>query len=186
MVSRYLTIDIFATSWCFGVTKPNQLTPVIESSDSGQQFDLSQLGYLEAEDPDSSINYPVVTGKGDIKESLAICEILSLQLQVPFRRDAVLKVLEGQLARQKSLSLQLIAGVLELLGLKCQLATVGKKYINSIEAPAVLFIDGVPCILQHNSNSTITLSHPHKGVEKLSVDSIQSLLEDNFEFLIPV
>ena len=73
-------------------------------------------------------------GQGQLEEALAVCEMAALQQQVPFRRDAIAKVLEDQFRRDKTLSLELLAGLLELLGLNCQLADVETQHLLSVEA----------------------------------------------------
>ena len=67
---------------------------------------LEQLGILEG-DHLLMKRFPEVRGKGRLEEALAVCEIAALQQQVPFRRDAVVKVLEDQFRRDKALSLEL-------------------------------------------------------------------------------
>ena len=68
-----------------------------------------------------------------------MCEMIALHQQVPFRRDAIQKVLDSQFRRDKGLTLELIAGLCELLGMTSQLAKTSTEHINSIEAPAVFF-----------------------------------------------
>ena len=51
---------------------------------------------------------------GDPQE--AGVEMAALQLQVPFRRDVLQKVLEDQFRRDKTLSLELLAALTELIG----------------------------------------------------------------------
>ena len=55
---------------------------------------------------------------------MAVCEMIALQQRVPFRRDAIEKILQSQFNRDKELSLEFIAGLTELLGLKTQLGAV--------------------------------------------------------------
>ena len=78
---------------------------------------------------------------------MAVCEMVALQQEVPFRRDTI-KVIESQFRRDKGLSIELMAGLTELLGMTSQLAAIDTNYINSIEAPAILFLEDVPVILQ--------------------------------------
>ena len=63
--------------------------------------------------------------------------MIALHQQVPFRRDAIIKVLESQFRRDKGITLELIGGLCELLGLTSQLAETASVHINSVEGPAV-------------------------------------------------
>ena len=94
---------------------------------------LQQLGILEDDTLDDDQRFPLVRGQGTLDEALAVCEMAALQQQVLFRRDAIKKVLEDQFRRDKSLSLELLAGLTELIGLKSQLGEVDSRYLGSLE-----------------------------------------------------
>jgi HlyB family type I secretion system ABC transporter len=146
---------------------------------------LEQLGILEDDQLVLDERFPSVRGRGQLEEALAVCEMASLQQQVPFRRDAIAKVLENQFRRDKTLSLELLAGLLELLGLNCQLAEAESKHLLSVEAPAVFLLEGVPVVLFANSGSTLVLGHPHRGLVRESASDLQASLGTNLRFALP-
>ena len=76
--------------------------------------DLQQLGILEDDHLHDEARYPTLKGRGPKREALAVCEMIALNQQVPFRKDSIQKVLEGQFRRDKGLSLELIGGLCEL------------------------------------------------------------------------
>ena len=55
---------------------------------------LSELGITEEDNRDIKDIYPIIKGKGDLQESLAVCEMVSLYLKVPFRHDMLKKLLK--------------------------------------------------------------------------------------------
>ena len=146
---------------------------------------LEQLGILEGDDLALEQRFPIVRGKGQLDEALAVCEMASLQQHVPFRRDAIEKVLEGHFRRNKTLSLELLAALLELLGLNCQMADVDPRFISSVEAPALFLLQGVPVVLYANSGSTLILGHPHRGLVHESVEAVQNAMSDSLRFALP-
>ena len=148
-------------------------------------LDLYQLGILEDDHLDDESRYPIVKGKGPLQEAMAICEMVALQQQVPFRRDVIQKVIESQFQRDKGLSIELLAGLTELLGLTSQLAATESKYINSIEAPAILFVEDIPVILQGVKNGEILIAHPHHGLQRLSITRLQELVGDKVRYILP-
>ena len=84
--------------------------------------DLQRLGILEDDHLHDEARHPIVRGQGEPREALAVCEMVSLYQQVPFRRDAIQKVLDGQFRRDKGVTLELMAGLCEILGMtiNCQ------------------------------------------------------------------
>ena len=146
---------------------------------------LEQLGILEGDHLVLEERFPIVRGQGQLDEALAVCEMVALHQQVPFRRDAISKVLESQFRRDKTLSLELLAALLELLGLNCQLGDVDSQFILSVEAPALFLLEGVPVVLYANSGSTVVIGHPHRGLVRESAESLQDVLEIHCALLCP-
>lgn len=173
------------------VIQPNKSQQDIGSGDSIQPYvelpaqSLEQLGILEGDNLVLEERFPQVLGKGQFDESMAVCEMAALQQQVPFRRDVIAKVLEGQFRRDKTLSLELLAGLLELLGLNCQLAVVDTQNLLSVEAPAVFLLEGVPVVLFAHTGGKLVLGHPHRGIYRQSADTLLTALGESLKFVSP-
>lgn len=148
-------------------------------------LDLQQLGILEDDHLHDEARHPTVRGKGPQREALAVCEMVALNQQVPFRRDAIQKVLEDQFRRDKGLTLELIAGLCELLGMNSQLAKTAAAHINSVEAPAIFFLDDVPIVFYGIQKGKLVIAHPHHGVQKLPLGRVTAQLGDEFRFVLP-
>ncbi len=159
---------------------------VKDASDSDKTpTDLQQLGILEEDTLHDEARHPVVRGKGQLREALAVCEMMALNQQVPFRRDSIQKVLESQFRRDKGLTLELVAGLCELLGMTSQLARTAKTHINSVEAPAVLFIDEIPVVFYGMERGKLIIAHPHHGIKKLTLEQVEEKLDEEFRFVLP-
>lgn len=147
--------------------------------------DLSQLGILEDDHLSDETRFPSLKGNGPLSEAMAVIEMVALQLQVPFRRDAIQKVLEDQFRRDKGLSLELIAGLCELLGMTSQLAETSSEHLAIIEFPALLLLEGVPVILYGIRRGNVVIAHPHLGIQRVPLQQLKSQLDDNFRFVLP-
>ena len=90
------------------VLTPNSSTiNEIQKLESIGSVSLEQLGIVEHESVDELSKFPSIKGEGVLYESMAACEMIALVNNVPFRRDAIKKILEEQFRRDKSLSLEL-------------------------------------------------------------------------------
>jgi len=147
--------------------------------------DMHKLGILEDDLLIDEERYPLVRGRGPLNEVLAVCEMVALQYEVPFRRDAVQKVLEVQLQRDNVISLELLSGLCELLGMTTQLAETASIHIGSVESPAVLILDGIPIIFQGLKKGKAIILHPHLGVKKIPQSEFISSLGEKFRFSLP-
>ena len=86
---------------------------------------------------------------------------------------------------EQSLSLELIAGLCELLGLSSQLAKTATSYVNSVEAPAVLFFEDVPVVFYGVKRGNIVIAHPNHGIQKLTLEEFRTKLDEKFRFMLP-
>ena len=167
---------------------PQPLDQQLPVDDMEQQLpvvSLQQLGILEDDTLADSQRYPLVRGQGTLQEALAVCEMVALQQRVPFRRDALQKVLEDQFRRDKSLSLELLAGLMELMGLKSQLGSVDSRYLGSLEAPALLMLEGSPVVVFAVKRDALVLGHPRRGLQQLPIAEVQQQLGESVNFVLP-
>ncbi len=146
---------------------------------------LHQLGILDGDELQDDFRYPLVRGNGVLPEAMAACEMIALVQRVPFRRDSVKKVLEDQFRRDKSLSLELLGGLLESLGLRTQLGSVENAYLGSLEAPAVLMLEGTPVVLFQMAPNAVVLGHPRSGLVRESLESFQKKFGETVRFALP-
>ena len=146
---------------------------------------LQQLGILEDDTLDDDQRFPLVRGQGTLDEAWRFCEMAALQQQVPFRRDAIKKVLEDQFRRDKSLSLELLAGLTELIGLKSQLGEVDSRYLGSLETPALLMLEGCPVIVFAVKAKEALVGHPRRGPVRFPWWNCSRCLEKKARFVLP-
>ena len=154
----------------------------LEASNS---ISLHQLGILEGDSLTDLDRFPFIRGKGDLKATLAVCEMLALVQKVPFRRDAIQKILEDQFRRDKKLTLELLGGLAEGMGLRTQLGSAQTKFVGSIEPPALLFVGDTPIIVFEITAEYIVIGNPEEGIQRLSLSEFQENFDDQVRFAIP-
>ena len=168
------------------VSGPEPLTPSdLKPKSELPGANLHDLGILEDDLLSDDQRYPFVQGKGRIKSSLAVIEMVCLQQSAPFRRDIIEKLLEEQFRRGKVLSIELLSKLIELLGLKCQLGSVDIKYITSIEGPAVFLYNDVPVVLYAFVGQVVILGHPYHGILRIPISEITEKLGSSLSFSLP-
>ena len=146
---------------------------------------LKQLGILEEDHLDNDQRFPLVRATGTLQETLAVCEMAASQQNVPFRRDTLKKVLEDQFGRDKNLSLELLAGLCELMGLKSQIGSVNTRYLGSLDVPAILILDGVPAMVFAAKADELVIGHPRLGLLSRPIVQLQEECGDHVRFVLP-
>ena len=137
-----------------------------QSEIARQATDLYSLGIMEYDDYEENAKYIVVKGSGLIDQALAVCETISLYQKVPFKKDILKKIIQQQVSRSKPISIELIAGLFELLGLSSQMAEIETIYLSAVEGPIVLLINSIPTVLfavKINKQLSMPFKRSYKG-----------------------
>ena len=103
----------------------------------------------------------------------------------PFRRDAIDRVVKDQIRRDKGVTLELIGGLTELLGMQTSIAEVSKDNFRFVEPPSIFYIDDVPAIWHGFIGDQAFIAHPHHGLKKLPANQLIDRLPDLVRFITP-
>ncbi|ARV60083.1 type I secretion system permease/ATPase [Nostocales cyanobacterium HT-58-2] len=143
------------------VRDPFRINPLLEQIPYAPDHPL-QLE--KPSDKKSRPKYPHVRGRGPINATLACFQMLSQHLNMPFRRDVILQILNNQVERTQTLSLQLCGAIAELVGLNTQLVDVSAKAITKLQAPAMIRWQDTFAILFEISEKKLVLGVPEVGI----------------------
>lgn len=135
--------------------------------------------------------YPHFRGRGMLNGGTACFQMISQYLEMPFRKDVVLRVMGDQMARNGSLSLPLCGAVADLLGLHAQLVSLPPSAMSRLEVPALVRWNESFAVIYEVSDRGIVLGVPEIGiVRRRMADAIDILLlsqgEGGNEEVIPV
>ena len=145
---------------------------------------LEQLGILETEKLKDEEKYPVVMGKGKLKEAMAVCEMIAISYDLPFKRDMVRKLFEEQFRRDKELSLDLLAGVCEVMGLNSQLAMADTDFATSIEGPVIIIYKDICSVLHGREKDRVVIANPHNGINRYTIKELKKEYPEKINFVI--
>ena len=152
---------------------------------SSSTEDLYSLGILEQEGLSSSERYPLIRGNGLLGSVLAVLEMVSIEQSVPFKKDSIKKILLERKKKGKVISIDVIAGLFELLGLSTQLGEVKRHHVGSLEAPAVLMRNGTPIIFRSLRSGKVEFISPSEGAVFLPFDDFISDLDESIKVALP-
>ena len=162
---------------------PVESKPVLTTEVQGSN--LQSLGIVEHEHVIDSDRFPIIKGHGQLSEAIAVVQMVALAQNVPFRLDVIQKVLESQFRRDKSLSVELLGSLCELLGLRCQLSEIDSVHLDAVEAPAIWMLEGIPVVFYGFRARQVVIGHPHYGLKYFDIEMLQAQLGERFRFLTP-
>ncbi|MBD2608341.1 peptidase domain-containing ABC transporter [Scytonema hofmannii FACHB-248] len=120
--------------------------------------------------------YPYVRGSGKVDAVLACFQMLSKQLNLPFRREVLRKILLLQERRTGSLSLQQCGAIAESLGLNAQLISLPVNAVGRLQAPAIVQWQDSFALLYEINPQAIVLGIPEVGVLRQKTADVASIL----------
>jgi ATP-binding cassette, subfamily B, bacterial HlyB/CyaB len=106
---------------------------------------LADVAIVDAPDdpatssPATILPFVPVRGRGEVNAPLACFQMLAQAVGVPFRRDAVRRVLEHQLRISPRISLQTAGAIAEMMGLRSQLIHIDATALPRVKLPALIY-----------------------------------------------
>ncbi|MEM7580340.1 MAG: peptidase domain-containing ABC transporter [Mastigocoleus sp.] len=168
--ARLLGIPLIEFTW----DSPVEIVAAVDRVTSDIPYAPERPPQVEMDSEDASekaAKYPFISARGPIKATLACFQMLSQYWNVSFRRDVVQKLLNSQVQRTQTLSLQLCGSVAELMGLNAHLIRIKAVAITKIEAPAMIRWQDSFAILYEISEKRLVLAVPEVGIIKQTPDS---------------
>lgn len=120
--------------------------------------------------------YPYIRGSGKVDAILACFGMLSKQLNLPFRREVLRKVLVNQQQRTGSLSLQQCGAIAESLGLSAQLISLPVSAVGRLQPPAIVQWQDSFALLYDINQQAIVVAVPEVGVLRQKTADVGSVL----------
>ena len=124
--------------------------------------DLVQLGIVDPDIEDNQINFPFYKGYSPLSSTVSVVQMLASYYEVPFRKEAVEKIVENHIRKGKYMTLQFGAYLYEILGFSCRVARVRKSLLQGIETPFVILDNTEYEIVYQVSSDEVTLASPKK------------------------
>ncbi|MFN9618244.1 MAG: ABC transporter transmembrane domain-containing protein [Synechococcaceae cyanobacterium] len=139
---------------------------------------------LDLGQPSRSRGLQLVRGRGVLDETLACFQMLGRLLELPYRRDAVEKILRDGLRRGKSPDLPLCGQIAAMLGLLVSGARVPAPAATRLITPCLIaWKDSFAVVAQSNA-AGLTLASPADGWVRLSPAQIAEQWPEGLDVLL--
>ena len=126
----------------------------------------------------------LVRGEGPLQETLACFQMVGRMMNLPFRRDAIEKVLRDALRRGQGPNLQLVGQLAANLGLHVVSAQVPASMGTRLQVPALIPWKGSFAVAVSSNGSGLTLASPRDGMLNLRPAEIEERFPSGIELLL--
>jgi subfamily B ATP-binding cassette protein HlyB/CyaB len=126
----------------------------------------------------------LLRGSGPLDETLACFQMLAAQLKLPFRRDAVEKILRDVLRRGQTPDLQLCGNIAAMMGLHVTGVRVPASQGNRLQVPALVpWKEGFAVVRAADARGMV-LASPRDGWVELTPVQIEAAYPEGIEVLL--
>ena len=128
--------------------------------------------------------FRLIRAEGVLEETLACFQMLSLELELPFRRDAIEKILRDVLRRGQTPDLQICGQLAAMLGLHVSGAKVAASQGTRLQVPALVPWKEGFALLRASHAGGMVLASPRDGIVLLPPDQIEEHYPEGIELLL--
>ncbi len=126
----------------------------------------------------------LLRGNGPLEETLACFQMLAAELKLPFRRDAIEKILRDVLRRGQTPDLQLCGNLAAMMGLHVSGVRVPAIQGTRLQTPALIPWQGGFAVVRGSNARGLLLASPRQGWVELSPDQLPEAFPDGIDVLL--
>lgn len=126
----------------------------------------------------------LLRGSGPLEETLACFQMLAAELKLPFRRDAIEKILRDVLRRGQTPDLQLCGNLAAMMGLHVSGVRVPAHQGSRLQTPALIPWRGGFAVVRGANARGLLLASPRHGWVELRPDQLPEAFPDGIDVLL--
>jgi ATP-binding cassette subfamily B protein len=125
-----------------------------------------------------------VSGEGVLEETLACFQMLTKLMKLPFRRDAIERVLRDQLRRGQAPTLRLCGQIAAGLGLHVSGAKVSTQMGMRLQTPTMVPWGDAFALAIRSDERGLLLASPSQGFVELDADQLEQAFPQGIDLLL--
>ena len=125
-----------------------------------------------------------IAGEGVLEETLACFQMLTKLMNLPFRRDAIERVLQDQLRRGQSPTLRLCGQIAAGLGLHVSGAKVAARMGMRLQTPTLVPWGQAFALAVRSDQHGLVLASPSQGFVELDADQLEHSFPEGIDLLL--
>ena len=126
----------------------------------------------------------LMRGNGPLEETLACFQMLAAELKLPFRRDAIEKILRDVLRRGQTPDLQLCGNLAAMMGLHVSGVRVPANQGTRLQTPALIPWQGGFAVVRGANARGLLLASPRQGWVEIPPDQLPEAFPDGIDVLM--
>ncbi len=130
--------------------------------------------------------FKIIRAQGELREPLACLQMLAIEMNLPYRVDAIEKIIRETINRGKKPTIQLIGGITSMMGLHSSTAKVNPKMGTRLPSLSIISWDSSFAIVKESNSKFLEIISPREGLIKIHPEQFDKTFEKGFIELLLV
>ena len=126
----------------------------------------------------------IIRATGDLREAIACLQMIAFDLEVPFRKDSIEKIIRDEIRGNRKATLDTCAGILSMLGLHVSRAKIPAELATRVPCPTLIQWDSSFAVVKESNVNGLTIASPRDGLIEIDSKDLEEKFDNSFELLI--
>jgi len=127
---------------------------------------------------------PFFSGEGPMEEAMACFQMLAVEMQLPFRRDAIEKILRDVVRRGQILDLHVCGNIAAMMGLHVSRVRVVSSHGTRLQTPSLIPWKKGFALVRSADVRGLQVVSPREGLVQVLPEALSDLFPDGIELLL--
>ncbi|MBW3042873.1 ABC transporter transmembrane domain-containing protein [Prochlorococcus marinus] len=131
-------------------------------------------------------NFKIIRAKGELRETIACLQMLASELNLPYRVDAIDKILRDNLTSGKKPTIQLLGSITSMMGLRSFATKLPAKFANRLPSPSLIVWKEAFAVVKESRSDFLEIISPSEGSIKIQPEHFNESFPEGFIELLSV
>tara|TARA_Y100000994_G_C15695267_1_gene443141 strand:- start:135 stop:3077 length:2943 start_codon:yes stop_codon:yes gene_type:complete len=124
--------------------------------------------------------FKFIKAKGIVRESLACLQMLATELNLPYRSDAIEKIIKDLIKDDKKPTIMSMGNITTTMGLLSSIARIKPSYGGRLPYPSIISWESSFALVKKSNAEFLELASPSEGIIKIKTEDLEKKFEKGF------
>ena len=162
----------------------NLTKPVNSIIEENQAPDNPEISNINVGQFDKNKKFEIIRASGYVKEILACMKMLCRELNIPFRKDTIEKILRSALSDGKEPTMELCGAISSMLGLNATGIRLASSTGVRLKFPSLIKIKNSFGLVKESNSKGLVIASPSEGLIKIKASELSTYFEEGIDIIL--
>lgn len=133
---------------------------------------------------ENSKSFKLIKAEGKTKELQACLKMLAAEMNLPYRRDTVEKIIEASTKRGQKPSMEMCGYLASVLGLQAYSAKVPPEFGTRLQTPSLIVWQNSFALVRSSNSEELIVASPRDDIINVKANKLEEAFPDGIEILL--